>query len=168
MNTRAAHRRSRHLGRILLGLCALAAATTAAAAAAAVAGKPLTSAEVLKASAPSDWRTLDPASTLYMQLPAGRVITELAPQFAPRHVANIAALARAHFFDGLAITRAQDNYVVQWGDAESHRPLGDAQRTVAAESSVRCAACHSPGCPTLTPMRPRSASSMTFRSQRTL
>jgi peptidylprolyl isomerase len=95
--------------------------------------KPLTTAEVLAASSPSDWRTPDPANTLYMELPAGRVIIELAPEFAPRHAANIAALARAHFFDGLAITRAQDNYVVQWGDAESKKPLGDAQRTVAAE-----------------------------------
>ncbi len=95
--------------------------------------KPLTSAEVLAASAPSDWRTPDPANTLYMELPAGRVIIELAPEFAPHHAANIAALARAHFFDGLSITRAQDNYVVQWGDAESKKPLGDAQRTLAAE-----------------------------------
>jgi len=95
--------------------------------------KPLTTAEVLAASAPADWRTPDPANTLYMELPAGRVIIELAPEFAPHHAANIAALARAHFFDGLAITRAQDNYVVQWGDAESKKPLGDAQRTLAAE-----------------------------------
>ena len=95
--------------------------------------KPLTTAEVLAASAPADWRTPDPANTLYMELPAGRVIIELAPEFAPHHAANIASLARAHFFDGLAITRAQDNYVVQWGDAESKKPLGDAQRTLAAE-----------------------------------
>jgi len=95
--------------------------------------KPLTSAEVLAASTPSDWRTPDPANTLYMELPAGRVIIELAPEFAPHHAANIAALARAHFFDGLSITRAQDNYVVQWGDAESKKPLGDAQHTLAAE-----------------------------------
>ena len=95
--------------------------------------KPLTSAEVLAASAPTDWRTPDPANTLYMELPAGRVIIELAPEFAPHHAANIAALARAHFFDGLSITRAQDNYVVQWGDAQSKKPLGDAQRTLAAE-----------------------------------
>jgi peptidylprolyl isomerase len=95
--------------------------------------KPLTTAEVLAAAAPSDWRTPDPANTLYMELPAGRVIIELALEFAPHHAANIAALARAHFFDGLSITRAQDNYVVQWGDAESKKPLGDAQRALAAE-----------------------------------
>jgi peptidylprolyl isomerase len=101
--------------------------------AAAQAKKPLTAAEVLAASSATDWRALDPQNTLYMELPAGRVIIELAPVFAPHHVANVIALARAHYFDGLAIVRAQDNYVVQWGDAEGEKPVGEAQRTVAAE-----------------------------------
>jgi peptidylprolyl isomerase len=95
--------------------------------------KPLTTAEVLASSGAADWRALDPQSTLYMELPAGRVIIELAPQFAPHHVANVIALARGHYFDGLAIMRAQDNYVVQWGDADGKKPVGDAQRTLAAE-----------------------------------
>jgi peptidylprolyl isomerase len=116
-----------------LALALLGAGTHPAPAADVPAQKPLTSAQVLAAAAPSDWRTPDPADTLYMELPAGRVIIELAPQFAPHHAVNIAALARARFFDGLSITRAQDNYVVQWGDAESKKPLGEAQRTLAAE-----------------------------------
>ncbi len=95
--------------------------------------KPLTTAQVLAASGAADWRALDPLNTLYMQLPSGRVIIELAPQFAPHHVANVIALARGHYFDGLAIMRAQDNYVVQWGDAEGKKPVGEAQRTLAAE-----------------------------------
>ncbi|HDS1837225.1 TPA: peptidylprolyl isomerase, partial [Stenotrophomonas maltophilia] len=49
--------------------------------------------QILDASAASDWRTPDPANLLYMDLPAGRVIIELAPQFAPRHVANIQTFA---------------------------------------------------------------------------
>jgi peptidylprolyl isomerase len=53
--------------------------------------------------------------------------------FAPHHVANVTALARERYFDGLAIMRAQDNYVVQWGDAEGKKPLQKAQRTLAAE-----------------------------------
>lgn len=92
-----------------------------------------TMAEVLAASSPSDWRSLDPENTLYLELPAGRVVMELAPNFAPRHVANIRALARERYFDGLAIVRVQDNYVVQWGDPEGDRSVGDAQRTLPAE-----------------------------------
>lgn len=114
----------------LLLSAALAAAPPAAAP---QARKPLTVADVLAASSAADWRALEPQHTLYMELPAGRVVIELAPQFAPHHVANVEALARGHYFDGLAIMRAQDNYVVQWGDAEGKKPVGEAQRTLAAE-----------------------------------
>jgi peptidylprolyl isomerase len=95
--------------------------------------KPLTSADVLAASTPADWRPLDPQSTLYMELPAGRVIIELAPQFAPHYVANVEALAHEGYFNGLSVERVQDNYVVQWGDPEGKKPIHAAQRTLAAE-----------------------------------
>ena len=100
--------------------------------------KPLTGAEVLAASTAADWRALDPANTLYLELPAGRVVIELAPQFAPHHVANVQALARGHYFDGLWIMRAQDNYVVQLADPDAEKPelarkSRRAQRTLPAE-----------------------------------
>jgi peptidylprolyl isomerase len=79
-------------------------------------------ADVVKESKASDWRPLDPDNTLYMDLPAGRVVIELAPTFAPNHAANIKALAREHYFDGLVILRAQDNFVVQWGDPDETNP----------------------------------------------
>ncbi len=94
---------------------------------------PRSSAEVIAASKPSDWRPLDPQHTLYVELASGRVIIELAPVFAPHHVANIQALAREGYFDGLAIVRSQDNYVIQWGDPDAKRPIRAAHRTVAAE-----------------------------------
>jgi peptidylprolyl isomerase len=68
-----------------------------------------------------------------MELDAGRVSIELAPAFAPRHVANILALVREHYFDGLAFMRSQDNYVVQWGDADGKRLIQTAKKTLAAE-----------------------------------
>jgi peptidylprolyl isomerase len=89
--------------------------------------------EILEASPASDWRRLDPQDTLYMEIPGGRVILELAPDFAPRHVANIRTLVRAGYFDGLAILRSHDNYVVQWGDPDDKRPLGAAGKSVAPE-----------------------------------
>jgi peptidylprolyl isomerase len=84
--------------------------------------KPATMAEALAGSKPSDWRSLDPENTLYVELPSGRVIIELVPIFAPAHVANVKALAREHYYDGLAIIRVQDNYVVQWGDPDAEKP----------------------------------------------
>ena len=95
--------------------------------------RPLTTADVLATSTAADWRPLDPANTLYLQLATGRVIIELDPQFAPHHVANIEALAREGYYDGLAIVRSQDNYVVQWADPDGQRQIKNAQRTVAAE-----------------------------------
>lgn len=94
--------------------------------------------EVLDAAAPSDWRPLDPQNTLYMDVGGGRVVIELAPAFAPEHVANIRTLAREKYFDGLAIVRSQDNYVVQWGDPHGGdpakaRPLGSAKLPLPAE-----------------------------------
>lgn len=100
--------------------------------------KPATLAEVLAASRPGDWRRLDPEHTLYLELAQGRVVIELAPVFAPRHVANVKALAREKYYDGLAIVRAQDNYVVQWADPEAEKPalarrIQHAQKALPAE-----------------------------------
>ena len=108
--------------------CALAFLTTAA-----DAGTHPSMAEVLASSHPSDWRPLDPDATLYVELPAGRVVIELAPDFAPLHVGNISTLARAHYFDGLSVVRVQDNYVVQWGDPANRHPVPAGIGRVAAE-----------------------------------
>ena len=110
-----------------------AAETTTAAATGQATKKTLTTAEVLAESTPADWRLIDPQSTLYMDLPAGRVIIELAPQFAPHYIANVETLARQGYFNGLWVERVQDNYVAQWGDPEGKKPVGNAQRSVAAE-----------------------------------
>ena len=107
-------------GRLLTTLFTAALACRAAAAAE-LPPKP-SLADVIKASRPSDWRPLDPANTLYMELPGGRVVIELAPAFAPRHVANIRTLVHEHYFDGLAVIRSQDNWVGQWGDADEKNP----------------------------------------------
>src|SRR5271163_4941444 len=89
--------------------------------------------EVLAASSPADWRPLDINNTLYVELPSGRVVIELAPAFAPLHVGNIKTLARAGYFNGLAIIREQDNYVAQWGDPDNRHPLPSGIGKVAPE-----------------------------------
>ena len=122
---------------LLLGATTLMAA--AAAAAAELPPKPSV-ADIVKASKPGDWRPLDPDNTLYMESALGRVVIEMAPAFAPNHVKNIKALVRAHYFDGLAIVRVQDNWVVQWGDPNEDkpeaRPVKGAQKTLKAEFTV--------------------------------
>jgi peptidylprolyl isomerase len=90
-----------------------------------------TMAELLTASQITNWRPLDAENTLYLELASGRVVIELAPAFAPRHVANIKTLVREGYFDGLSINRVQDNFVVQWSDPDEKRSIGSAQRTLA-------------------------------------
>nr|WP_223468160.1 peptidylprolyl isomerase [Massilia soli] len=123
---------------LLAGAAAVALMTLAPAhAAKALAEKP-TVGDLVKASKPSDWRPLDPDNTVYMDLPGGRVIIELAPDFAPNHVANIKTLARDNYFDGLAVIRSQDNFVAQWGDADEKtpRPFKNAKAKLKAEFTV--------------------------------
>ncbi|MCE2989138.1 MAG: peptidylprolyl isomerase [Burkholderiales bacterium] len=89
------------------------------------------------AAAPADaWRTPDPQNVVYLDIPTGRVVIELAPNLAPEHVANIRTLIREKYFDGLAIVRSQDNYVVQWGDPVDkvpRKPIGSAKPSLAPE-----------------------------------
>ena len=79
--------------------------------------------DVVAASPASAWKPIPSDDLLVMDLAnSGRVVIELAPAFAPIHVANIKALARGHYWDGATIYRVQDNYVVQWGLNESKKP----------------------------------------------
>lgn len=86
--------------------------------------------DIIDQSPKSDWQTVDPANTLVMELASGRVVIVLAPEFAPNTVANIKTLVREHYFDGAAVVRAQDNYVVQWARTDN-RPVGAAWKSVA-------------------------------------
>lgn len=97
-------------------------------------------ADILKASTAADWRALDAENTLYLELEKGRVVIELAPAFAPKHAANIKALAREGYYDGLAIVRSQDNYVAQWADPSEKREVKIAQKHLAGEFTVKYAA----------------------------
>jgi peptidylprolyl isomerase len=80
-------------------------------------------ASVIANSAASDWRPIDPENLLIMDLPDGRVIIELAPAFAPVHVANMRRYARAGWWNNATIYRVQDNYVAQWGNGDAEVPL---------------------------------------------
>jgi peptidylprolyl isomerase len=128
----------------LLALSLALAAGAAHAAAPAAPAKGRTMQQVLDASQPGDWRELDPRNTIYLELERGRVVIELAPQFAPEHVANIRALAHSGYWNGLSVNRSQDNYVVQWGDPEEdaakRKPLGaDAKAKLPAEFARKSA-----------------------------
>ena len=105
-------------------LFALAVGAPVASSAAPVASQPATPASVLASAAAGDWAEIAPDDLLVIDLAGGRrVVIALADAFAPVHIANIRRLARAHWYDGLAIERVQDDYVVQWGDPDGKKPL---------------------------------------------
>jgi peptidylprolyl isomerase len=83
--------------------------------------------DVVAKAPPGAWAPLDPANTLYMDLPKGRVVILLAPGFAPKTVANIEQLVGERYFDNSAIVRSQDNYVVQWSQPDKARQATQAK-----------------------------------------
>lgn len=79
------------------------------------------------AAAPAaDWVAIAPAQMLVMDLApaadgaARQVVIQLLPApWSQGWIGNIRKLAEAHFWDGTAINRVQDGYVVQWGDPDA-------------------------------------------------
>jgi peptidylprolyl isomerase len=86
-----------------------------------------TPSEVIAAAPSAEWKAIDPSNLLVIDFAGGgRTVIELAPAFAPVHVANIRALAKSGYWaKGAAIYRVQDNYVTQWGLNEAEVPLPD-------------------------------------------
>ena len=85
--------------------------------------KLLTPTDIVAQSPAAAWKTIPADDLMVLDLAnGGRVIIQLAPAFAPVHVANIRALSRGGYWNGATIYRVQDNYVAQWGLNESDKP----------------------------------------------
>ncbi len=54
--------------------------------------------------------------TLYLDLASGRVVIEMRPDLAPGHCAQIKALARRGFYDGVVFHRVIEGFMAQTGD----------------------------------------------------
>jgi len=106
--------------------------------------------EIVAAAPKADWTAIAPSDLLVMDLAPDakgkprRVVIQLMPApFSQGWVGNIRKLAAAKFWDGTSINRVQDNYVVQWGDANAEdkttaRKLpGDLAVVPESEYSVR-------------------------------
>ena len=59
--------------------------------------------------------TADPENTLIMETTQGRVVIELRPDLAPKHVDRIKTLAREGFYDGIVFHRVIDGFMAQGG-----------------------------------------------------
>jgi len=86
--------------------------------------KKLTPTDVVAQMGDEFWITIPAEDLLVMTLEGGsRVVIQLAPEFAPVHVANIRKMATSGYWQGATVYRVQDNYVAQWGLGEAERAL---------------------------------------------
>ena len=81
--------------------------------------------EIVDKAEAKDWVAIAPSDLLVMDLAADaqgnprRVVIQLMPPpFSQGWIGNMRKLAKAHWWDGTAIVRVQDNYVTQWGDPD--------------------------------------------------
>ncbi len=71
-------------------------------------------------------------NTIYLDLKDGRVVIELLPQVAPKHVARIKELVRQGFYDGIVFHRVIDGFMAQTGDPTG-TGMGGSGKKLAAE-----------------------------------
>ena len=71
---------------------------------------------LLAAAIPTSAADLDPQNTLYLQLKSGRVVIQLRPDLAPKHVERVKQLAREKFYNGIIFHRVIPGFMAQSGD----------------------------------------------------
>jgi cyclophilin family peptidyl-prolyl cis-trans isomerase len=59
---------------------------------------------------------LDPQNTVVLETKDGKVTIRLRPDLAPKHVAQIKALTKQGFYDGIVFHRVIDGFMAQTGD----------------------------------------------------
>jgi peptidylprolyl isomerase len=77
----------------------------------------------------------DLENTLYLDLPAGRVVIQMRPDLAPNHVKRIKELARRGFYDGLVFHRVIAGFMIQGGDPTGTGAGGSGEKLKAEFSS---------------------------------
>ena len=78
---------------------------------------------------------IDLENTLYLDLEHGRVVIELKPDLAPKHVERIKELSRLGFYDGLKWHREIDGFMAQTGDPKGIGTGGSDKENLEAEFS---------------------------------
>ena len=71
---------------------------------------------------------MDKENTLYIDLKDGRVVIEMRPDLAPKHVAQIKKLAREGKYDGVVFHRVIDGFMAQTGDPDGNGMGGMGER----------------------------------------
>jgi peptidylprolyl isomerase len=80
-------------------------------------------------------RAASPENTLYLDLKDGRVVIELRPDLAPKHVQRVKTLVREGFYNGLAFHRVIAGFMAQTGDPKGDGTGGSKYPDLPAEFS---------------------------------
>ncbi len=75
----------------------------------------------------------DPENTVYLDTKDGRVTIRLRPDLAPKHVAQIKALTKRGFYDGIVFHRVIPGFMAQTGDPTGTGSGGSGKGNVMAE-----------------------------------
>jgi peptidylprolyl isomerase len=86
---------------------------------------------------PAFAQNTDPENTLYLDLKQGRVVIQLLPELAPKHVAQIKKLAQEGFYDGTPFHRVIEGFMAQGGDPTGTGTGGSKLPNLPAEFSGR-------------------------------
>ena len=62
------------------------------------------------------WAAEDPDNTVVLTTKHGKVVIRLRPDWAPKHVAQVKALVKDKFYDGLTFHRVIPGFMAQTGD----------------------------------------------------
>ena len=73
-------------------------------------------AAAITATRPAIAQGADPQNTVYLDTKDGRITIRLRPDLAPKHVAQIKALVKQHFYDGIVFHRVIGGFMAQTGD----------------------------------------------------
>ena len=71
------------------------------------------------------WRTVDPENLIIIDTKYGDIGIELFPEIAPKHVAQVKALARSGFYNNVPFHRVIDGFMNQTGDGTNGDGTGD-------------------------------------------
>ena len=124
---------------LVLAACAAALFAAPALAAAPKKPAPAPAPAAAKPAAPgeADWRTPDPNNVLVIDTNQGRIVVEMLPEIAPKHVEQIRALAHENFYDGQKFFRVIDKFMAQTGDPQNNGQGGSSKPNVPAEFTFR-------------------------------
>jgi len=71
------------------------------------------------------WRTVDPENLIVIDTKYGDIGVELFPEIAPKHAAQVKALARSGFYNNVPFHRVIDGFMNQTGDGANGDGTGD-------------------------------------------